>query len=322
VCLTYLKDGTYDVRGTVRDPSNAAKLAPLKKAYGEELFAKIEIVAADLLDADSLDRAIAGCDYVVHTASPLPIKQPDDESVLIKPAVEGTLSVLRGALKHKVKRVVVTSSGLTVGMKKPENAKPKYNEDDWSDLEALMPYEKSKWLAEKAAWDFVQNLPAGSNLELVVCIPGLVQGPALIQSDFSSSNYMKTMMLGFLPAFPRISFPIVDVRDVAQGHLQAIKVVEAANKRIILIEGTHRWRDLSEHLRAHFGDVYPFKTEEMAECPPGNLRFQVMWEKRSEFDNSRSKTVLGIQYHDIKDTLVSMATQMIDDGVLPDNRKK
>ena len=98
MCLTYLKDGTYDVRGTVRDPSNAAKLAPLKKAYGDELFGKIEIVAADLLDADSLDRAIAGCDYVVHTASPLPIKQPDDESVLIKPAVEGTLAVLRGAL--------------------------------------------------------------------------------------------------------------------------------------------------------------------------------------------------------------------------------
>lgn len=78
-----------------------------------------------------------------------------------------------------------------------------------------MPYEKSKWLAEKAAWDFLKNLPAGSELELVVCIPGLVQGPALIQSDFSSSNYMKTMMLGLLPAFPKVSFGIVDVRDVA-----------------------------------------------------------------------------------------------------------
>lgn len=121
MCLTYLKDGTYDVRGTVRDPSNEGKLAPLKKAYGEELFGKIEIVAADLLDAESLDKAIAGCDYVVHTASPFPTKQPDDEGVLIKPAVEGTLAVLTAALKHKVKRVVLTSSGLTVFMRKPEN---------------------------------------------------------------------------------------------------------------------------------------------------------------------------------------------------------
>ncbi len=98
----------------------------------------------------------------------------------IKPAVEGTLSVLRAALKHKVKRVVVTSSGLTVVMNKPENSKAKYNEEDWSDLDALMPYEKRKWLAEKNAWDFIQNLPAGEDLELVVCISGLVQGPALI----------------------------------------------------------------------------------------------------------------------------------------------
>ena len=133
-----------------------------------------------------------------------------------------------------------------------------------------MPYEKSKWLAEKGAWDFIQNLSTGEDLELVVCIPGLVQGPALIQSEFSSSNYMKTMMLGLLPAYPRISFPIVDVRDVAQAHLLAIKVPEAANKRIILIEGTYRWKDLSDTLRGHFGEAYPFKTEEMSECPPGN----------------------------------------------------
>ena len=74
VCLYFLKDGSYDVRGTVRDPSNATKLAPLKKAFGDELFNKIEIVAADLLDSESLDKAVEGCAYVVHTASPLPIK--------------------------------------------------------------------------------------------------------------------------------------------------------------------------------------------------------------------------------------------------------
>ena len=174
VCLYFLKDGTYDVRGTVRDPSNLEKLSPLKKAYGVELFSKIELVPADLLDAESLDKAISGCDYVVHTASPLPIKVPEDENVVIKPAVEGTLAVMNAALKHKVKRVVITSSGLTVGQKKPENAKSIYTEDDWSDLEILAPYEKSKFLAEKAAWDFVSNLPEDQKFELVVVIPGLV----------------------------------------------------------------------------------------------------------------------------------------------------
>ena len=74
-----------------------------------------------MLDAESLDKAIAGVDYVVHTASPLPIQVPEDEQVVIKPAVEGTLAVLRAAHKHKVKRVVVTSSGLTITIRKPEN---------------------------------------------------------------------------------------------------------------------------------------------------------------------------------------------------------
>ena len=107
------------------------------------------------MDEASLERAIAGCDYVVHTASPLPTKQPDDENECIKPALEGTLAVMRAAAKYRVKRVVYTSSGLTVYIKKQENMKAVYNEEDWSDMEVLGAYEKSKILAEKAAWDFV-----------------------------------------------------------------------------------------------------------------------------------------------------------------------
>ena len=189
----------------------------------------MEIVAAELLDPESLDKAIEGCEYVVHTASPLPIKMPTDENELIKPAVEGTLAVLRAAHKHKVKRVVWTSSGLTISMRRPENQKPLYNESDWSDVDILAPYEKSKTLAEQAAWKFIQELPEGEKVELVTIIPGLVQGPALIQSDFSSSNYMKMLMLGLMPALPKVMFPIVDVRNVAEAHLQGVKVEEARN---------------------------------------------------------------------------------------------
>ena len=97
VCSYFLHDGSFSVKGTVRDPSNQDRLAPLKKAYGDDLFSKIELAQADLLDAESIDKAVAGCHYVVHTASPLPIKQPEDEMIVIKPAVEGTLAVLRAA---------------------------------------------------------------------------------------------------------------------------------------------------------------------------------------------------------------------------------
>jgi nucleoside-diphosphate-sugar epimerase len=141
------------VRGTVRDTKNEKKIAPLRKAYGQQ-FSSIELVEADLMNADSLDRAVQGCYYVVHTASPFPAVNPRDENDLIKPAVEGTLAVMRAAHKHKVKRVVITSSVAAIMFHTPANRKPEYNESDWSELQGCGAYEKSKLLAEKAAWDF------------------------------------------------------------------------------------------------------------------------------------------------------------------------
>lgn len=156
---------------------------------------------------------------MVHCASPLPIKQPDDEQVLIKPAVEGTLAVLRAAHKYRVKRVVVTSSCLTVTQRKPENLKALLTEQDWSDEEVCAPYDKSKLMAEKAAWEFVNSLPESERFELVLCLPGLVLGPNIVPHDFSSQTYLKLMILGLMPGLPNVCFPIVDVRNVAEAHL-------------------------------------------------------------------------------------------------------
>jgi len=198
VCQDFLKDGHFTVRGTVRDPTNEAKLAPLKKAFGDS-YSKLEIVKADLLDAESLDKAIEGCDYVIHVASPFPISDPKDENELIKPAVEGTLNVLKAAHKHKVKRVVVTSSQVSVIMRKPENRKPIYNEEDWSELEYLDGYDKSKFLAEKAAWEFVKALPKAERFELSVVAPGLIVGPPIVNDDFTSGQYIVGFMTGAFP---------------------------------------------------------------------------------------------------------------------------
>lgn len=141
------------MRGTVRDTKNEAKLAPLRKGFGEN-FNNLELVDADLLKPESFDAAVAGCTYVVHTASPFVIDIPKDENVLIKPAVEGTLAVLRAAHKHRVKRVVVTSSMAAIQNKTAENALPKYDESSWSDVEACDAYSKSKTLAERSTWEF------------------------------------------------------------------------------------------------------------------------------------------------------------------------
>jgi dihydroflavonol-4-reductase len=191
------------VRGTVRDTKNEKKVAPLRRAFGDK-FSELQLAEADLLNAESLDKAIEGMEFVVHTASPFPLDNPKDENVLIHPAVEGTLAVMRAAHKHKVKRVVITSSVAAVMFKKPENVKDLYDEEDWSDVEACSPYEKSKTLAEKAAWEFLNGLPESERFELVTINPVLILGPSLIAGDFTSASIITQLMSGKYPGMPKV----------------------------------------------------------------------------------------------------------------------
>lgn len=211
---------------------------------------------------------------------------------------------------------------MTISVRKRENHKDLLTEADWSDVDICPPYDKSKFLAERAAWDFVNALPVEERFELVVVIPGLVQGPTLITGEFSSMNYMRMLLMGVMPALPKIMFPIVDVRDVAQAHLNAIKIPEARNQRFILTLRTFRFKELCEVLKAHYGEKYPIKTNEMEQCPPNNPRFEIMWDRTYNMDHTKSVEVLGIKYHDIKDTLIDMAEGLIDFGMIPDNRAK
>ena len=130
VTQSFLKDGSYLVRGTVRSTKNAKKIAPLQKAYGD-LYQQLTLKEADLLNKDSIEEAIAGSNYVVHTASPYFVGK---ESELIKPAVDGTLAVMEAARKHKVKRVVLTSSCAAVFNQALAQRKKVYTEEDFSTI--------------------------------------------------------------------------------------------------------------------------------------------------------------------------------------------
>jgi len=134
---------------------------------------------------------------------------------LIRPAVEGTLAVMKAAHKHKVKRVVITSSCAAVFVKNPLNFNPVMTEDDWSEPEFCKAYEKSKTLAEKAAWEYLNSLPQEEKFELVTINPVLILGPSLVNTDFTSGLIIKKLMDGKYPGMPKIMMPIVDVRDCA-----------------------------------------------------------------------------------------------------------
>jgi len=234
VCSLFLKDGSYKVRGTVRDPNNEKKIGPVKAAFGADLFGQLELAKADLLNAESIREAIRGSQYVVHTASPFPAKNPKDENELIKPAVEGTMAVMRAAKEFGVKRVVITSSIAAIYPQKPENSKEAYTEKDWADLTVASAYEKSKAMAEKAAWDFVAALPENERFEVVTINPSMIMGPALIMGDFTSGIMAKKIMDAAFPGMPKIYMSVVDVRNVAEAHVRALKMPEAAGERFIL----------------------------------------------------------------------------------------
>ena len=250
--IRLLADGTR-VRTTVRDLRRADDLRALVRLGGADP-AGIEVIAADLLDDAGWPDAVRGATHVLHVASPFPTRQPKDEDELIRPAREGTLRVLRAARDAGVRRVVQTSSFAAIGYG-PHPGR-RFTEVDWTDPDraGVGAYARSKTLAERAAWDFVER--EGGDLELAVVNPGGVFGPA-IGTDLSSSLALLLMLLnGQAPAVPRASFNAVDVRDVADLHVRAMRHPDAAGERFLAVSGdAFTYPELAALLRAELGDV-------------------------------------------------------------------
>ncbi|CDW76422.1 nad dependent epimerase dehydratase [Stylonychia lemnae] len=328
VCKVFLETGRYRVRGTVRDRNNEKKIAPLRKAFGDH-FNELELVEADLMDAQSLDKAIEGMDYVIHTASPFPSETPKDENEIITPAVEGTMGVLRAAHKYKVKRVVITSSVASIMFQTQETSKDIYTEADWSNLKGCEPYEKSKTLAEQAAWEYLKGLPEHERFELVTINPSLIFGPSLISSDFTSGLVIQKIMAEKFPGVPKIMFPIVDVRNVAYAHLRGLEVEEANGNRFIL-SGKGVWFfEIAAALKSEFGKYYKIRDRELAYCTvkiaalfDKSVQMLIpMWGRKLNLDNKKSKEVLGIEYIYPQKSIIDMAQSMIDAGIIKNKIK-
>jgi len=228
----------HRVRTTIRGAQREGPLrATLKSAgAGAESDDALTVNVADLLDDAGWPQAISGCDFVLHMASPFPLGIPANENDLIVLAREGALRVLRVARDAGVRRVVLTSSFAAIGYGHRPRTTP-FTEADWTDPAApgLTAYVKSKTLAERAAWDFIAR--QGGALELSVVNPVAVLGPVL-GADFATSiQLVKRMLEGGMPGCPRLSFGVVDVRDVADLHLRAMSDPAARGERFLAVAG-------------------------------------------------------------------------------------
>ena len=249
--LRLLADG-HEVATTVRSLEKEPQVRALLKAGGAEPGPALGFHAADLNRDDGWAEAVAGCDYVLHVASPFPGLEPKDENELIVPARDGALRVLRSARDAGVKRVVMTSSFAAVGYGRRHGGET-YTEEDWTEVDAPNPpYIKSKTVAERAAWDFIAR--EGGALELTVINPVGIFGPVL-GTDYSSSiALIKAMLDGAISGLPDVYFGVVDVRDVADLHVRAMTHPEAKNQRFIgVADRSVSLSEVAQILRAHLG---------------------------------------------------------------------
>ncbi len=254
-CIAELLRQGRAVRGTVRDAARSGDGVRRAMQNAGVDLSRLSIVSADLEQDGGWDDAVADCSHVLHVASPFPIQQPTDREVIIRPARDGALRVLRAATKAGVRRVVLTSSAVAIMYASGKTPGHVFTEADWTDAERrdLTPYMVSKTLAERAAWDYVRATPAAPEL---CCInPGFVQGPALDDDLSTSLEVQRLMGKGAYPGSPSITFPISDVRDVAAIHVLAMTHPKAAGQRFIAANGTSSLMGMGRIIAAALPDL-------------------------------------------------------------------
>lgn len=325
--VRYLLEDGYTVRGTVRNPNKPKGLEHLH-ALAEAHPGRLTLPAADLLDQGSYAAAMDGCQLVMHTASPFLVGRiRDAEKQLIRPALDGTRNVLESVNSTpSVKRVVLTSSVVSVcGDNVDMKGKAALDESDWNTTSTAdhQPYPYSKTVAEREAWKICN---AQDRWDMATINPGLVLGPAL--TKVSKSGSMTT--IGHFTDFsmtmgaPALVVGVADVRDVARAHIAAGFTPDASG-RYITNADTLSMLQIGKILRKNFGPSYPFPRNELPKfmikmgAPAAGLtrRFveqNVGWPLR--FDNTRSRTGLGLEYRPVEQTISEHFQQMIDDGIV------
>lgn len=329
-CVLQLLAAGYTVRTTVRSLSRESDVRAMLKVGGFEPGNRLTFFVADLLDDAGWPEAMAGCDYVLHVASPFPPTVPKDENEIVRPAVDGTLRVLRIALDAGVSRVVLTSSFAAVGYGQKPQDKP-FTEMNWTSPKAkdLLPYVKSKTLAEHEAWNFIGRVRGA--IELAVVNPVGVFGPVL-GPDFSTSIFLvQRLMDGALPGCPKLWFGAVDVRDVADLHIRAMTHPAAKGDRFLAVAGDFMSvRDIARVLKSRMG-VWAKRVPTL-QLPNWIVRLAALKEpavkqiipelgKRKNASNEHARKVLGWEPRSREDAVVATAESLVRLGLLKDSQK-
>ncbi|KAG6864909.1 hypothetical protein C0991_006438 [Blastosporella zonata] len=324
-----LLEKSYTVRGTVRSADKGTYLEKYFQAYGD----KIEVVVVeDITKEGAFDEAVKGVDAVLHMASPFYLSATSVDE-LVNPAVNGTVGILKSALKngHGVKRVAVTSSCASVfevGVDKV------FNELDWNELavreinehgdaaSGLSKYCASKTFAEKGellfkiitAWEFYEQNKASIKWDLSALNPTFVYGPAIhevknLDALNASSRLWYDAVLGGgqTEAFLKVEgSTYIDVRDVAEAHILTLEQEAAGGERIIISAGPYVWQDWLDAANSlpslHRKLTVGYPGAGAAAKPPVS------------YDTSKAARILGLKYHTKEEVAQAMLVDFEERG--------
>jgi dihydroflavonol-4-reductase len=319
-CLQQLLDKGYKVRTTIRSESRKQEVMDAMKKHSSNCE-NLEFFIADLLNDDGWKEAVEGSKYVLHVASPFFLGEPENEDVFIKPAVEGTLRVLKACADADVQKVVLTSSFAAVGYGHPRE-KEVYTEEDWSSVDGeISPYAKSKTLAEKAAWEFVENLEESKKFELTVINPVAVTGPMLTSDIGSSNDFLLKLISGSMPACPKIHMGYIDVRDVAKAHIFSMTEEKTDGERIILSENEMFFAEVGKTL-----NEAGFKKSPTKEMPNFLVKIMSLFvgelktllsalNRKGDIDKTKAKSFFNWDYISTEQSVTETAQQLQDMGL-------
>lgn len=322
-CCYQLLERGHSVRATVRSNEKGDYLASLFSKFGDKFS---YVIASDLEKEGAFDNAVKDVDGVLHTASPFHFNvEGDPQGKLINPAVNGTNNVLKSIHQHgdKVKRVVVTSSFASI-LDSSRPVPTTYSEKDWNESsvknakeqgnkqDGLDAYRASKTMAERAAWEFVeQNKP---KWDLATINPPFVLGPVVQQvSSPDSLNTSAAAVWGLLHGAKneedllKPAGNCVDVRDVAYGHVECLLREEAGGQRYGTSLGKYTWQEVADivHSDSHIPHEWK-KATPVGKAGEGQKVTQNL------FDGSKANRELGLNYIPLKNIIEDMVKSFVD----------
>jgi dihydroflavonol-4-reductase len=318
--IAQLLERGYRVRGTVRSLAKKDSYAHLAQLPHAD--ARLELVEAELSDAGAYDAAVAGCEVVMHTASPYSMTVKDAQRDLVDPAVQGTRNVLEACRKAgSVKRVVLTSSMAAI-TDEPDSDHV-LTEADWNTKSTLdrNPYYLSKALAEREAWKIVQE--EGAPFSLVVINPFVVIGPSLSAALNPSNQIFHDILTGVYPGIMSVTWGMVDVRDVARAHVLAMET-PSAQGRYICAHSVISMKEVVELLKQRGYGGWKLPKLDLA-CAIGDFSVKLMSYTQPKgigsylrthvgrvvrYDNGKIQRDLGLQFRPIEASIAESIEDM------------